>query len=61
MGAGLLANTECQSTTYELTRRIREQARSHTKQWAGPSLTKWPLSYSKTAARGRRLVHCAGF
>ncbi len=23
--------------------------------------TKGPLSYSKTAARGRRLVHCASF
>ena len=29
MGAGLLANTECQSLNMWLTLRIREQARSH--------------------------------
>ncbi|AMW84003.1 hypothetical protein AK972_3203 [Pseudomonas yamanorum] len=29
MGAGLLAKTVGQSTVYELTRRFREQARSH--------------------------------
>ncbi|MPR05438.1 hypothetical protein F0169_27255, partial [Pseudomonas sp. MAFF 212408] len=28
---------------------------------ARPSLAKRPLSYSKTATRGRRLVHCASF
>ena len=66
MGAGLLANAVGQSIHVWLTHCIREQARSHIdllhmKHWCRPSLAKRPLSYSKTAARGRRLVHCASF